>query len=148
MRELSYAEAIREALDICLQRDSNVVLMGLGVPDGKGVFGTTIGLQNKYGKDRVFDTPCSEGAVTGACIGMAIAGLRPVLCHQRMDFTLLSMEQLINQGAKWNWLFRQPVPMVVRMVVGRGWGQGPNHAQSFHSFLASVPGLKVIARKE
>lgn len=144
MPEMTYSEAINQALDIALSKYPNTVLMGLGVPDRTGCFGTTLGLQSKHGKDRVFDIPCSENAVTGACIGMAINGMRPILCHQRMDFTLLSFEQLVNQAAKWNWLFRQPVPMVIRMIVGRGWGQGPNHAQSFHSFLASIPGLKVI----
>ncbi len=143
-REMTYSQAIQEALDIVLSKYHDTILLGLGVPDRSGCFGTTLGLAQKHGPDRVFDIPCSENAITGACIGMAINGLRPILCHQRMDFTLLSYEQLVNQAAKWHFLFQQPVPMVVRMVVGRGWGQGPTHAQSFHSFLASIPGLKVI----
>ena len=79
--------------------------MGLGVPDPKGIFGTTIGLEEKFGKDRVFDIPLSENALTGVALGAAITGLRPILTHQRVDFALVSMEQIINQLAKWKFMF-------------------------------------------
>lgn len=145
-RTITYAEALREALDHCLERDPNVYVMGLGVPDPKGIFGSTIGLQDRHGSERVFDIPLSENAVTGVALGSAISGMRPVLVHQRVDFALTSFEQLVNQVAKWHYMFngQMAVPMVVRMVVGRGWGQGPQHSQSLQALFAHIPGLKVI----
>ena len=145
-RELKTFEAIQEALDLCLAADPNVIVMGLGVPDPKGVFGTTVGLQKKYGAGRVFDTPTSENAMTGIAIGAALMGLRPVLSHQRVDFALLSIDQIVSQAAKWRYMFggRQGVPLVIRLIVGRGWGQGPQHSQSLQSWFAHVPGLKVV----
>lgn len=144
-RVITYAEAIREAQDICLADDDAVWLMGLGVPDPKGIFGTTVGLQERH-PGRVFDMPLSENAMTGVAIGSALMGMRPILTHQRVDFAILSMEQLVNQAAKWHFMFggRQSVPVVVRMVVGRGWGQGPQHSQSLQAWFAHVPGLRVL----
>jgi pyruvate dehydrogenase E1 component beta subunit len=145
-RQLMYSHAIREALQLCLAADPSVYLIGLGVPDPKGVFGTTAGLQQKFGPRRVLDMPASENGVTGIVIGSALVGMRPVLVHQRMDFAILSFDTLVNQAAKWHYMFggKSSVPMVVRMIVGRGWGQGSQHAQSLQSWLAHVPGLKVI----
>ena len=145
-RSITYAEALREAQDYCLETRPETYLMGLGVPDPKGVFGSTLGLQEKFGNDRVFDTPLSENAMTGVALGTAISGMRPILTHQRVDFALNSMEQLVNQVAKWHYMFggQMNAPMVVRMVIGRGWGQGPQHSQSLHSWFAHIPGLKVI----
>ena len=145
-RLISYAEALREAQDYCLGAYPECFLMGLGVPDPKGIFGSTLGLQDKYGPDRVFDVPLSENAMTGVALGSAISGMRPVLTHQRVDFALSSIEQLVNQAAKWHYMFggRMKAPMVIRMVIGRGWGQGPQHSQSLHSWFAHIPGLKVI----
>lgn len=147
-RLLTYSEAIREATAIALEEDSSVVLVGLGVPDPKGIFGTTTGLREQFGKDRVLDAPISENALTGMMIGGALTGLKPILTHQRVDFALLSLEQIINQAAKWHYMFDGrggTVPVVIRMVIGRGWGQGPQHAQSLHSLFAHIPGLRVIA---
>ena len=145
-RLISYAEALREAQDYCLGAYPGCFLMGLGVPDPKGIFGSTLGLQDKYGPDRVFDVPLSENAMTGVALGSAISGMRPILTHQRVDFALSSVEQIVNQAAKWHYMFggRMSVPMVIRMVIGRGWGQGPQHSQSLHSWFAHIPGLKVI----
>ena len=145
-RQLGYGEAIREALDQALSIDPDVVVMGLGVPDPKGVFGSTLGLQERHGSNRVFDIPLSENAVTGVALGCATTGLRPVLVHQRVDFTLVSFEQIMNQLAKWRFMFggRLSAPVVIRMVVGRGWGQGPQHSQSLQALFAHVPGLKVV----
>ena len=145
-RLLGYGEAIREALDQALNTDPDVVVMGLGVPDPKGVFGSTLGLQERHGSTRVFDIPLSENAVTGVALGCATTGLRPVLVHQRVDFTLVSFEQILNQLAKWRFMFggRLSAPVVIRMVVGRGWGQGPQHSQSLQALFAHVPGLKVV----
>lgn len=145
-RMLSYAEALREAQHICLADNPNTYLMGLGVPDPKGIFGTTLGLQEKYGNERVFDIPLSENAMTGVAIGSAITGLRPILTHQRLDFALVSIDQIVNQAAKWHYMFNgtMKVPLVIRMIIGRGWGQGPQHSQSLHAWFAHIPGLKVV----
>ncbi len=145
-RELSFAAALLDAQDLCLSLDERVLLMGLGVPDPKGLFGSTTGLVDKHGPRRVRDMPTAENGMTGVVIGAALAGLRPILTHQRMDFALLAMEQMVNQAAKWTYMFggRQKVPLVVRMIVGRGWGQGPQHAQSLQAWFAHVPGLKVV----
>lgn len=145
-RELTYAEALREAQDMCLAKYPNSYLMGLGVPDPKGIFGTTLGLQEKYGHERVFDIPLAENAMTGVAIGSAITGMRPILTHQRLDFALVSIDQIVNQAAKWHYMFNglMKAPLVFRMIIGRGWGQGPQHSQSLQAWFAHVPGLKVI----
>lgn len=146
VRELKYAEALREGLDICMERDPRVYVMGLGVPDPKGIFGTTTGLLAKYGDRRVMDMPIAENGMTGVAIGSALVGMRPVITHQRIDFALLSMEQIVNQAAKWHYMFggQASVPMVIRLLVGRGWGQGPQHSQSLQSWFAHIPGLRVV----
>ena len=145
-RQLTCAQALREAQDLCLAADPSVFLMGLGVPDPKGIFGTTSGLAEAHGAERVFDMPCAENAMTGVAIGAALAGMRPVMTHQRVDFALLALEQLCNQAANWRAMFagQQTVPLTVRLMVGRGWGQGPQHSQCLHAWLAHVPGLKVV----
>lgn len=140
-RKLSYTQAINEAIDQCLAEDSNVILIGEGVPDG--IFGSTKDLQIKH-PTRVFDSPLSENGVTGFCIGAAISGMHPVMVHQRADFSLLAMDQIVNNAAKWYSTFGQSCPLVIRMIVGRGWGQGPTHSQSLQSIFAAIPGLKVI----
>lgn len=146
MRKITFAKAILEATDQIMEIDKNVYLMGLGVPDPKGIFGTTIGLQKKYSEKRVFDMPISENAMTGVCIGSAIRGMRPIITHQRADFFFLAFDQLINNASKWHYMFsnQMQVPMVIRLIVGQGWGQGPQHSQSIHSMLAHIPGLKIV----
>ena len=143
---MKFSEAIRDALFTSMRLDEKVLCYGLGVPDPKGVFGTTIGLQEEFGAKRVFDMPLSENAMTGVAIGAAIRGYRPVMVHQRFDFFLLAMDQLINGAAKWRMMFggRQSVPLTIRLIVGRGWGQGPTHSQSLHGWLAHIPGIKVV----
>lgn len=145
-RELKFFQAINEAIDQCMAKDPSVYIMGLGVPDPKGIFGTTLGLQQKYGSMRVMDMPTSENGMTGVAIGSALAGMRPILTHQRIDFALLSMEQIVNQAANWHYMFggQMHVPMVIRLIIGRGWGQGPQHSQSLQNWFAHVPGLKVV----
>lgn len=145
-RQLTYTAAIHEAIDLCLERHPSVFIIGEGVPDPKGIFGTTLGLRQKYGKERVMDMPVSENALTGVCIGAAIRGLRPIMTHQRMDFSLLAFDQLINASAKWYYMFggKSSVPLVVRMIVGRGWGQGSQHSQSLQTLYVHIPGLKVV----
>jgi len=146
MRQLTYAQAIREATDLCMEDNPRVYVIGEGVPDPKGIFGTTLGLQSKYGPERVMDMPLSEAAMTGVIIGSALTGWRPILTHQRSDFAVISMNQIVNDAAKWHYMFggQATVPIVIRMVVGRGWGQGAQHAQSLQAWFAHVPGLKVV----
>lgn len=128
-------------------RNKNVVIMGLGVTDPKGIFGTTKDLQKTFGSRRVIETPTSENAITGIALGAAIEGIRPVLTHQRVEFALLSMDQIINQAAKWHFMTagKQKVPMVIRMIIGKGWGQGPQHSQSLEVLFSHIPGLKVVS---
>lgn len=148
VKEMSFAEAIRDATAVCMKRDPRAFVIGLGVPDPKGIFGTTSGLLAEFGADRVMDAPLSENALTGLIIGAALGGMRPILTHQRIDFALLSLEQIVNQAAKWYYMFDGrggTVPIVIRMIIGRGWGQGPQHAQTLGSWFAHVPGLKVVA---
>jgi len=146
-RQISYGEAIREATDQLMAESDRVYVMGLGVPDPKAIFGTTSGLEAKYGNKRVFDMPTSENAMTGVCIGSALVGMRPIMVHQRIDFLLLAFDQIVNNAAKWYSMFngQQSVPLVIRAIVGRGWGQGPQHSQNLQAMFAHVPGLKVVA---
>jgi len=146
VRNLKFYEAIREATAISLQDDPSVYLIGLGVPDPKGIFGTTEGLQSKFGSDRVMDMPISENGMTGVAIGSALVGMRPILTHQRVEFAILSMEQIVNQAAKWFHMTagKNNIPLVIRMIIGRGWGQGAQHSQSLESWFAHIPGLKVV----
>lgn len=146
-RELTYAEAIHEATEGEMGRDPSVVVFGLGVDDFRGIYGTTAGLQEKFGADRVFDTPLSEDAMTGVAIGAALGGLRPIHVHIRMDFLMLAMNQLVNMAAKMRYMFggAVSVPLVVRAIIGRSWGQGAQHSQGLHAMFMHVPGLKVVA---
>ncbi len=144
---MKYSEAIRDALAVKLAEDPSVFVLGLGVPDPKVVFGSTAGLAEEFGSKRVFDTPACENATVALMIGAAQQGMRPVMVNQRVDFTLLALDQIVNHAAKWRWMFGdvQKVPIVIRMIVGRGWGQGPQHSQSMHALFAHIPGLKVAA---
>ena len=143
---LSYAQAIREAIATAMRADPGVVAFGLGTDDPKGVFGTSLNLHKEFGPDRAFDVPTSENALTGIAIGMSLMGMRPVLTHQRMDFSFLTMDQIINNAAKWRFMFggQRSASIVVRMIIGRGWGQGPTHSQNLQALFAHIPGLKVV----
>jgi len=145
--QISYVQAVREAQNVCLREDPNVVVFGLDVDDPKAIQGTTAGLWQTHGADRVFGTPLSEDAMTGVAIGMAMAGLRPVHVHIRMDFLMLAMNQLVNIAAKahYMWGGQVSVPMVVRSMIGKSWGQGAQHSQSLYPFFMHIPGLKVVA---
>lgn len=146
-RTLSYTEAVCEATDQEMGRDPSVILFGLDVDDPKAILGTTKGLVDKYGPDRVFGTPLSEDAMTGAAIGMALAGVRPIHVHIRMDFLMLAMNQLVNIAAKSRYMYADlvSVPLVVRSLIGKSWGQGAQHSQGLYSYFMHVPGLKVVA---
>ena len=146
-RKILFSEAINEALFQSMKKDNKVIIMGLGVDDPKRIFGTTNNLIEAFGPKRVFDMPTSENAMTGIAIGVSLSNYKPVLSHQRVEFALLSMEQIINQAAKWFYMSagKMNVPIVIRLLVGRGWGQGPQHSQVLDSLFANIPGLKVIS---
>lgn len=145
IKEVSFYEAIREAHDICMARDKSIILLGLGVDDPKGVFGTTLNLHKKY-KNRVFDMPTAENGFTGIALGLATKKIKPIIVHQRVEFSLLSFEQIVNQIAKWNYMSagKVNVSLTIRLIIGKGWGQGPQHSQSLETLFAHIPGLKVV----
>ena len=146
MTQLTYAKAINSAIKIAMLKDEHVICYGLGADDPKGVFGTLSGLQQLFGDERVFDIPTSENAMTGVAIGASIGGYKTVLTHQRLDFALLSIDQIVNGAAKMHYMFNGEinVPLTIRMIIGRGWGQGPTHSQNLQAWFAHIPGLKVV----
>ena len=143
---VTYREALFKAMRDALARDPRVIIFGQGVDDHKGIFGSTLGLAQEFGAARVFDTPLAEEGMTGIAIGAALNGLYPIQTHIRSDFVLLAMNQIVNLAAKYKYMFggRFEVPLLIRMVIGRSWGQGAQHSQSFQSLFAHVPGLTVI----
>ena len=147
MRQLTYTQAINEALHIAMQENNKLICYGLGADDPKTIFGTTQNLQERFGENRVFDMPTSENAMTGVAVGLALGGYPSVMSHQRLDFFLLAMDQLVNSAAKWHYMFagQNSVPIVIRLIMGRGWGQGPTHSQNLQSWFAHIPGLKVVS---
>jgi len=146
-RILTYAEALREATEQEMAHDPSVIVLGLAVDDPKPIYGTTRGLAAKFGPDRVFNTPLSEEAMTGVAIGAAMAGLRPIHVHIRMDFVLIAMNQIVNIAAKSRYMYggAVSVPLVIRSIIGKSWGQGAQHSQGLYSLFMHVPGLKVVA---
>ena len=144
---VEFRTALRDALDEELGADESVILFGEDVAAAGGVFAVTTGLYDKYGPTRVFDTPISELAMTGAAFGAAVSGMRPVLEIMFGDFLGLSMDSLINQASKYWFLTgeRQSVPLVIRSVVGAGGRFGAIHSQMPISWLTGVPGLKIVA---
>lgn len=144
---LRFDEAINKSLNNIMTKNKSVVYFGLGADDSTRVFNTTNQLREKFGKFRVFDTPLSENAMTGLSVGMSLNGLIPIMSHQRLDFFLLAMDQLVNSAAKWNFMFgkKDRINIVIRLIIGRGWGQGPTHSQNLQSWFAHIPGLKVLS---
>ncbi len=146
LRELTYAEAIREALGQAMEADPRVMLMGEDVGVYGGAFGVSGDLVHRFGTERVLDTPISELGIAGAAVGAAMTGMRPVLEIQFSDFVTLAMEQIVNQAAKIHFMFggKANVPMVVRLPGGSGTGAAAQHSQSLEAWFAHVPGLKVL----
>jgi len=146
-RLLRYVDALREAVANEMELDPRVFVFGLDVDDHKAIQGSTRDLQERFGKDRVFNTPLSEDAMTGVAIGAAMAGLRPIHVHIRMDFLMLCMNQLVNVASKAHYMYggAVKVPIVVRSMIGKSWGQGAQHSQGLHSLFMHIPGLKVVA---
>ena len=146
-RLLPYVDALREGVAQEMRADPRVFVMGLDVDDHKAIQGSTRGLVEEFGADRVFGTPLSEDAMTGVAIGAAMAGMRPIHVHIRADFLMLCMNQLVNIAAKSHYMYggQVRVPIVVRSMIGKSWGQGAQHSQGLHAMFMHVPGLKVVA---
>jgi pyruvate/2-oxoglutarate/acetoin dehydrogenase E1 component len=146
LADLSFGEAINAALNQAMELDESVFLYGIGVDGKSGVFGSTTGLVDRFGPKRVFDTPIAEQALTAMALGAAVGGLRPVLVHQRFDFLLYATDQITNWIAPWRFISggNAKIPLTLRVIVGKGWGQGPQHSKSLHAWFAHVPGLQVV----
>ena len=146
MRTTSFTGAINEALTQQMRVDPSIFVYGIGAPDHKRIFGSLNGILEEFGPERCFDTPLSEDAMTGFGVGAAISGMRPVHMHIRVDFLLLAMNQLVNMASTISYGSggRLKAPLVIRAIVGRGWGQGFQHSKSLHSYFAHIPGLKVV----
>ncbi len=143
---VTYARAINEALHQEMARDERVFVFGLDVSDHTGINGTTLGLAERFGSERCFSTPVSEDAMTGVALGAALNGLRPVHVHIRVDFLLLAMNQIANMITTTRYMTggEVGVPLVIRAIIGRGWGQSAQHSKALHSVFAHLPGLKVV----
>jgi pyruvate/2-oxoglutarate/acetoin dehydrogenase E1 component len=146
-REITYIEAVREALRQEMQQDERVILLGEDIGVYGGAFGVTMGLLQEFGEERVIDTPISELTIAGAAIGAALVGLRPVGEIMFMDFITLASEQLVNQAAKIRFMFggETSVPMVIRTPAGSGTGAAAQHSQSLENWFVHTPGIKVVA---
>jgi acetoin:2,6-dichlorophenolindophenol oxidoreductase subunit beta len=147
MRKLTYAQALSEGLCQAMERDPSIFVTGIGVDYPSGIFGSTTEAVKRFAPERVFEAPAMENALTGIVIGAAAMGKRPIIVHARNDFAFLGFDNLINLAAKWRYMFNGQagdMPLVVRIVVGRGWGQGATHSQSTHATLAHFPGLSVV----
>jgi 2-oxoisovalerate dehydrogenase E1 component len=145
-RIISAAAAIHEATLQAMRADRRVIVLGEGVNDPKAIFGTTANLVAEFGRARSLEMPLAENGFTGMAVGAALMGTRPIVIHQRVEFALLALEQLANNAAKLHYVSngQHRVPLVVRLIVGRGWGQGPAHSQSLEALFAYLPGLKVV----
>ncbi len=146
MGELTYREAVRDAMSEAMRRDDDVFIMGEDIAEMGGSMGVTQGMLEEFGPDRVRNTPISEMAIVGAGIGAAMAGMRPIVEIMYQDFTTLSMEQLVNQAAKHRYMSggQLKVPLTVRTQGGAGWSPGAQHAQQLEAWFVHVPGLKVV----
>jgi len=146
VRQLKYREAIDEATRQAMAKDERIFVMGVGVADPKGIFGTTRGAFEQFGDSRVLETPLSEAALTGMAVGAGLRGFHALLVHARNDFLLLTMDQIVNNAAKWRYMCggKLKVPLTIRAIIGRGWGQAAQHSQSLQAMFAHVPGLSVI----
>jgi pyruvate/2-oxoglutarate/acetoin dehydrogenase E1 component len=144
-RQLSYAKAILEATDQAMGLSPDVIVLGQLVDTQSGIFGTTTGLVKKYGPERVQDFPVSENLMTATAMGAALTGLRPVLCHQRLDFMVYSLDAIVNWLGLWRFKsnMKSAMPVTIRTIVGKGWGQGPQHSKNLQAWFAHIPGIQV-----
>lgn len=145
-RIINMAEAIREGLEEAAAIDPSVIFFAEGVDDPSAVYGTLKNIGERIGKARMIEMPVAENGLCGIAVGAAMMGKRPIISFHRVEFVLLALEQIINHAAKAHYISegRHRVPLLIRLVVGRGWGQGPEHSQSLESLFAAIPGLKVI----
>jgi len=146
MREINYAQAIREAHAQLLENDPRVFVIGQGLWS-PWYAGTSLkDLEKEFGRDRVIDSPVSENAVTGAAVGAALLGMRPIVFHPRMDFMLLAADPIVNQAANWSYMFsgKVSVPIVIRASINRGGEQGAQHSQALQAVFMHTPGIKVV----
>lgn len=145
-RKISYSLAINEALHQMMSSDESVFLMGQGVKSPWYVGNTAKDLLEIFGPERIIDTPVSENAVTGAAVGAALVGMRPIVVHPRMDFMLYAMDPIVNEAANWHYMFggSSSVPVVIWGIVNRGGEQAAQHSQAIHALFAHIPGLKVV----
>jgi pyruvate dehydrogenase E1 component beta subunit len=146
MRKITYVQALNEALQQALEADKRVFLIGQGVTSPWYVGSSTVGLINRFGPKRVIDTPVSENSVTGAAVGAALAGMRPVVMHPRMDFMYYAFDPIANEAANWHYMFggQASVPIVFWAIVNRGGEQAAQHSQSLQAIFSHIPGLKVV----
>jgi pyruvate/2-oxoglutarate/acetoin dehydrogenase E1 component len=146
MRMMNAGDAIREGLTEVAIKDPSVIFLAEGVDDPSSVYGTIAGLGKHIGPERIIEMPVAENALTGVAVGAAMMGKRPVLSFHRVEFALLAMEQIVNNAAKAHYISngRHKVPLLIRLVIGRGWGQGPEHSQSLEAVFSHFPGLKVV----
>lgn len=146
MGEMRFGKAINQAISEAMEADVSVVLFGEDIAEAGGPFGVTKGLLERFGNERVRDTPISEASITSAGVGAALTGLKPIVEIMFMDFTTLAMDGLVNQAAKAHFMFggQASVPLVVRMPHGGGLNAGPQHSQCLEAWFAHVPGLKVV----
>jgi pyruvate/2-oxoglutarate/acetoin dehydrogenase E1 component len=146
MRQISYSQAIREALYQMLAKDSRVLLIGQGVTSPWYVGTTTVGLFEEFGPERIIDTPVSENGITGTAAGAALAGMRPVLVHPRMDFMYYAMDQIANHAANWHYMFggQLGVPLTIWSIINRGGEQAAQHSQALQAIFMHLPGVKVV----
>lgn len=145
MSSRTYRSALAEAMRFALESTPNSAVIGQGVTDHKGIFGTTLGLAEEF-PGRIIETPLAEDSIAGVCVGMALNGVYPINTHIRADFGLLTFNQLINLAAKYKYMFGGlfDVPLMMRWVIGRSWGQGAQHSQSLQSLISHIPGLVVV----
>jgi acetoin:2,6-dichlorophenolindophenol oxidoreductase subunit beta len=144
-RQLSYQKAILEATDQAMALSPDVIVLGQLADTQSGIFGTTTGLVDKYGPERVQDFPVAENLMTATAMGAALTGLRPLIVHQRLDFMIYSLDAIVNWLALWRFKSngKSSMPVTIRTIVGKGWGQGPQHSKSLHSWFSHLPGLRV-----
>lgn len=144
-RKLTYAQAILEATDQAMSLCDQVVVLGQLVDKKSGIFGTTTGLAQKYGSSRVQDFPVAENLMTATAMGAALTGLRPLICHQRLDFMIYSLDAIANWLSLWRFKSNKlsGMPVTIRTIVGKGWGQGPQHSKNLQAWFAHLPGLRV-----
>lgn len=146
MRQISYVQAINETLHQMIEKDMRVFLIGQGVTSPWYVGNTTVGLIDRFGHERIIDTPVSENGITGAAVGAALAGMRPVVAHPRMDFMYYAMDPIANHAANWHYMFggQVSVPMTIWGIINRGGEQAAQHSQALQAMFMHIPGLKVV----